>query len=110
MFFALFEKDIVPEDTFIFALLKQKGDFNIRPWYLSHWRASKAFTSICAVLPELWLHELLMYSKTSAKRPLKNRQNKRMLMTNGSLMQIKSIESHYLVFLRVAVLHRFYCK
>ena len=32
-----------------------------------------------------------LYSKMCLKRPLKNRQNK-VLMENGSLMQVKSIE------------------
>ena len=31
------------------------------------------------------------YSKTSVKRPLKNRQKKKILMTNGSLMKVESI-------------------
>ena len=40
-----------------------------------------------------------MYSKTCVKRPLKNRQNKAMiLITNGSLMNVESI-AEYLILL-----------
>ena len=59
------------------------------------------------------------YSKTCVKQPLKSRQNKdlKFLMTNESLMKAEciaecspwSLESKFLVFLRVVVLHRFYC-
>ena len=38
----------------------------------------------------LVVYNKLMYSKTCAKRPLKNRQ-KKILMTNGSLMKVESI-------------------
>ena len=58
-----------------------------------------------------WAHKT--YSKTCVKRPLKKDKSK-ILMTNGSLMKVEStgiigIENQFLVFLRVAVLHRFYC-
>ena len=67
------------------------------------------------------------YSKTCVKRPLKNRQNKIM---NGRLMKVESIAecskgsilqyfcpalsdnwslNQFSVFLRVAILHKFYC-
>ena len=74
-----------------------------------------------------------MYSKTYVKRPLKDRQNKD-LNDNWLLMKVKSIakvlqnaplgafcntfdlhsatiglENKFLIFLRVAALHRFYC-
>ena len=64
-----------------------------------------------------------MYSKTCLKGPLKKDKTK-ILMTNGSLMKIErehsailltciqrliGLENHVLIFLRVAVLHRFYC-
>ena len=64
------------------------------------------------------------YSKTCVKLPLKNRQ-KKILMTNGSSMKVESIaefcntfdlhlaiispKNQLSVFLRVAILHRFYC-
>ena len=70
-----------------------------------------------------------IYSNTCVKRPLKIDITK-ILMTNGSLMQVKSIaecspwsilhtfdlhyviiglENQFVVVLRVAILHRFYC-
>ena len=42
----------------------------------------------------------LIYSKTYVKQPLKNKQNKG--LNDG-------LENQFLVFLRVAVLNRFYC-
>ena len=66
-----------------------------------------------------------IYSKTCVKWPLKNRQLKtKIFMTNGSLIKVKrgafcntfdlhevinSLENQFLVFLRVAILHKFYC-
>ena len=73
----------------------------------------------------------MVYSKTCVKWPLKIDKTK-ILMTNGSLMKVKSVaecspyfgafcnsfdlhsaiiglENQFLLFLRVAVLHRFYC-
>ena len=51
------------------------------------------------------------------KRPLKNSQNRKILMTNDSLMKVESItpvlsdniglENQYSVFLRATVLHMF---
>ena len=70
-----------------------------------------------------------LYSKTCVKRPLKIDKTK-IFMINGSLMKVKSmaefspwrflqttfdlhaivcLENQFSVFLRVAVLHRFYC-
>ena len=63
----------------------------------------------------------MFYSKTCVKQPLKL-DNIKILMINGSLMKVESIaecspltalniiglENQFLVFLRVAVLHRFY--
>ena len=38
-----------------------------------------------------------IYSKTYVKRPLKIRQNTKILMTNGSLMKVESIVECYIL-------------
>ena len=77
-------------------------------------------------LPAVTLY--VIYSKTCVKRPLKIDKTN-ILMTNSSLMKVESfaecspffntfdlhkaiigLENQFSVFLRVAVLHRFYCK
>ena len=58
------------------------------------------------------LYFITVYSKTCLNRPLKIDKIK-ILMTNGSSMKVESIAecivNQFCVFLRVAVLDRFYC-
>ena len=85
--------------------------FNIFRWKEQCWQFLidlwlKKGTLFSSILAGQW-----EYCKTCVKRPHKNRQNKHL----GSLMKVKSNLSNtwswnqFSVFLREAILHRFYC-
>ena len=55
-------------------------------------KQSRSWSALQICRTDQDLHYMLYaYSKTCVKRPLKNRQNKDLKLTTGSLMQVKSI-------------------